>query len=391
MLSIATKTERDMKEDAKEMAERIAELEKDNIKLVEQFGASPISALKDLPDFNAFQNGLIYSHRDFDKFFEKLKSGEKSAIVSGFNASGTPHIAQAFAFEVNLQFQKKYGVNMFIPISDDESYVALKVNTREEAVKNSLKLARSAIALGFDTNKTKIIIDYFYTNIYNMAFKFSRGLNLSEIKAVYGYGPSDNIGLQFYPTVQASHVLLPETMGIPNVLVPIGPDEDAHLRVCRDLAEKFNFYKPAVLHWLFLPGLDGNKMSKSKGNAIFLTDSDSEIKKKIMSAYSGGRQTIEEHRKYGGNPNVDIAYLYLKAYFLSKEEAEKLAEEYRSGAVLSGELKNMLFEKVIKKVRDFREKYNKVTEKDLEKVIMTNEKTDISLELEKYGTLEEHL
>ncbi|MGC8694730.1 MAG: hypothetical protein ACP5RI_03895, partial [Candidatus Micrarchaeia archaeon] len=171
----------------------------------------------------------------------------------------------------------------------------------------------------------------------------------------------------------------------------IGPDEDAHLRVCRDLAEKFNFYKPAVLHWRFLPGLDGNKMSKSKGNAIFLTYSDSEIKKKIMSAYSGGRQTIEEHRKYGGNPNIDIAYLYLKAYFLSKEEAEKLAEEYRSGAVLSGELKNMLFEKVIKKVRDFREKYNKVTEKDLEKVIMTNEKIDISFELEKYGMLEEHL
>ncbi len=386
-----TRIKRTESEDTKEMADKIAELGKDNIKLVEKFGASPISALTDIPDFDAFKNGLIYSHRDFDRFFEKLKSGEKSAIVSGFNASGTPHIAQAFAFEVNLLFQKRYGVNMFIPISDDESYVALKVNTREEAVKNSLRLARSAIALGFDTDKTKVIIDYFYTNIYNMAFKFSRGINLSEIKAVYGYGQSDNIGLQFYPTVQAAHILLPQTRDMPNVLVPIGPDEDAHLRVCRGLSEKFGFNKPAVLHWRFLPGLDGNKMSKSRGNAIFLTDSDSEIKKKIMSAYSGGRQTIEEHRKYGGNPDIDIAYLYLKAYFLAENEADALADEYRKGRVLSGELKTMLFEKVIKKVREFKERYNKVTDKDLQRIIMTNEEVDVASEIQKYGTLEEQL
>ncbi len=390
-MSDITKIKRTENEHTGDVANKIAELGKDNIKLVEQFGASLISSLNDVPDFDAFKNGLIYSHRDFDKFFEKLKSGEKSAIVSGFNASGTPHIAQAFAFDVNLLFQKKYGVNMFIPISDDESYVTLKVDTREEAVKNSLRLARSVIALGFDTNKTKVIIDYFYTNIYNMAFKLSRGINLSEIKAVYGYRHSDNIGLQFYPTVQAAHILLPQTRDIRNVLVPIGPDEDAHLRVCRGLSEKFGFNKPAVIHWRFLPGLDGNKMSKSRGNAIFLTDSDSEIRKKIMSAYSGGRQTIEEHRKYGGNPDIDIAYLYLKAYFLGGKGTVELADEYRKGRVLSGELKMMLFKKVINNVREFKERYNKVTDKDLQRIIMTNEEVDLASEMQKYGVLEEEI
>ena len=64
-----TRIKRTESEDTKEMADKIAELGKDNIKLVEKFGASPISALTDIPDFDAFKNGLIYSHRDFDRFF----------------------------------------------------------------------------------------------------------------------------------------------------------------------------------------------------------------------------------------------------------------------------------------------------------------------------------
>ena len=86
------------------------ELAIDNEKLVKEFGASRISKLKDMPDFYTFKKGLIYSHRDFEKFFNALKKGEKCAIVSGLNASGSLHIGHKVVFDTNLYFQKEYGI-----------------------------------------------------------------------------------------------------------------------------------------------------------------------------------------------------------------------------------------------------------------------------------------
>ena len=363
------------------------QLIEDNINLIKNFGASPVSGLKEIPDFYTFNNGLIYSHRDFDLFYDKLKKGAKAAIVSGLNASGSIHLGHIVVFDTNLFFQKKYGMEVFIPISDDESYVSLKVKTQEEGLRNSLMLARSLIAYGFDLSKTKLVIDQFYTEIYNTAIKLSRGINVSNIKATYGYTSDQNIGLHFYPSIQAAHVVLPQILGIPNVLVPIGPDEDTHLRICRDVVDKYGYTKPAVLHTAFLPGLDGSKMSKSKGNSVFLLDKKEIIKRNIMSAFSGGQTSIEEHRKLGGNPDIDIAYIYLKSYFLTHSESAALYEDYKMGRLLSGELKAMLLERVMKRVEEFRMRYEKVTVRDLEKVMLKNESVDLASIIEKSGVL----
>ncbi|MEM3827444.1 MAG: tryptophan--tRNA ligase [Candidatus Micrarchaeaceae archaeon] len=358
----------------------------DNKKLVEEFGASRITELRNLPDFYTFTNGLIYSHRDFDTFMGRLHKGVASAIVSGLNPSATLHLGHVPLFETNLFFQQKYGIEVFIPLSDDESYVARKIETQAEGFKNSIRLARSLLAFGFDLSKTHFIIDQVYTQIYNLAIKLSRGVNISEIKAVYGYSAEQNVGLHFYPAVQASHIALPQTLGIPNVLVPIGPDEDAHLRVARDIASKFGFNKAAALHMLYLPGLDGDiKMSKSKGNAVFLLDSEREIKKEIMSAFSGGKVSAEEHRRLGGDPSVDIPYLYLRYLFLKPKEAEEIAEKYRRGEILSGEMKQMLFEKAVDRTRKFQEHYNKITIEDVMKTILTNKEEDLRKMVEDSG------
>ena len=280
--------------------EKIESVTADNVRLIEKFGAGMISELKEIPDFYTFNNGLIYSHRDFDRFLSSLKSKKKCAIVSGFNASGLPHLGHISVFDTNLFFQRKYNVDIFMPISDDESYVSGKVDTQETAIKNSFMLVKTMIAYGFDVSKTKFIIDYIYTNIYDLAIKLSRGLTLSEVKAVYGYTPDQNIGLHFYPVVQSAHIVYPLTIGYDDVIVPIGSDEDSHMRVCRDLAVKFGLVKPAALHSVFMPGLDGEKMSKSRNNGIFINESEKEVKRKIMGAFSGGQSSAEEHRKLGG-------------------------------------------------------------------------------------------
>lgn len=345
----------------------------DNQKLVEKFGASRISDLKKLPDLAAFHNGLIYSHRDFDKFLKALEKGEKCAIVSGVNASGTLHLGHKTLFDVNLYLQKKYNIPIFVPISDDESYVAGKVETQEKALEFSKKLAKEMLAYGFDPKKTIFIIDQIYTNIYNFAIKLSKKVNYSEIKATYGYSPENNIGLHFYPTIQSAHILFPQEFSkIKNVLVPIGPDEDAHLRICRDIADRAGYVKPAVIHVRFLEGLDGEKMSKSRNNAIFLNDEISIIQKKVSKAISGGQKTIEEHRKLGGNPEKDMSFNYLKYFFLEKEEAEDLEGRYKRGEFLSGEMKKLFLDHLMPFIETFQKSVKAVDEKVLDKCILKN-------------------
>jgi tryptophanyl-tRNA synthetase len=349
------------------------EISKENKKLVNSFGANKISDLKEVPNFYTFNNNLVYSHRDFDKFFSKLKQGVPSAIVSGFNASGTIHLGHKPVFDTNLFFQKEYGCKIFIPISDDESYVSGKVPDQETGLKYALSLAKQLLAYGFDPKKTYFIIDQIFTNIYNLAIKLSTKVTLSEIKATYGYTMDQNPGLFFYPAIQSAHILLPQELeGIKNVLVPIGPDEDNHLRICRDIASRLKYEKPAVLHLNFMPGTDGEKMSKSKNNAIFLEDDEKAITKKVNKSLSGGRQTVEEHRKLGGVVEQDMAIQYLTNLFYDKEKSNKLTKDYKEGKILSGEVKNLLKEELLHFTKTFQETHLKITNEEVKKVILTN-------------------
>ena len=346
----------------------------DNKDLIKKFGATPIDKLSDKPGYPAFSNGILASHRDFDKFFSALKKKEKCAIVSGVNASGTLHLGHKAVFDVNLFFQKKYNLPVFIPISDDESYVAGKVKDQKQALENSKRLAKELIAYGFDPKKTYFIIDQIYTNIYNLAIKLSKKVNYSEIKATYGYKPVDNIGLHFYPAVQSAHILFPqEKYNIKNVLVPIGPDEDAHIRISRDLASRHGYRKPAILHANFLPGIDGKKMSTSKPNsAIFLSDDEKTIRKKISKAFSGGQPSLEEHRKKGGNPDVDVSFIYLEKLFLTKQESDKLKEKYKKGIISSREMKKLFADEAVKFIKNFQDNLKKVSDKTVDKCILKN-------------------
>lgn len=348
-------------------------LSQDNNDLIKKFGAEPINKLSDRPDFYTFKTGALVSHRDFDKFFSALKKGEKCAILSGVNASGSLHLGHKAVFDTNLFFQKKYGIPVFIPISDDESYVAGKVKNQEKALENSLKLAKELIAYGFDPKKTYFIIDQIYTNVYNLAIKLSKKVNYSEIKATYGYKPEDNIGLHFYPAIQSAHILFPqEEYKIQNVLVPIGPDEDAHIRISRDIASRFNYKKPAILHARFLPGIDGKKMSKSKNNAIFLNDDEKTIRKKINKAFSGGQPTIEEHRKKGGNPEIDVSCIYLKNLFLEDKKYKEIEEKYRDGKFLSKDVKQLFTDKAVEFIKGFQNKLNKLDNKIVDGCVLRN-------------------
>lgn len=104
-------------------------------------------------------------------------------------------------------------------------------------------------------------------------------------------------------------------------------------------------------------------MSASDANSsIFLTDTPKQIKNKVNKhAFSGGRDTVEDHRKYGGNPEVDVAYMYLTFFLEDDEQLEKIRQDYSSGALLTGELKKILIDTLQPMIAAHQEKRKEVT------------------------------
>jgi len=211
------------------------------------------------------------------------------------------------------------------------------------------------IALGFKPEKTKFLIDTKHAGImYKEACKVAKKITFSMVKSSFGFNESNNVGSIFYTAMQAVPAFLPSVIKNKNIpcLIPLGIDQDPHFRISRDVMPKLGHYKPAIMHNVFLPPLTGigGKMAASAGaeNAIYTTDTPEEVKKKINKyAFSGGQATIEEHRKKGGNPDVDVSFQYLKMFFEPDDrKLQKIHDDYKSGKLLTGELKAILIDKI---------------------------------------------
>jgi tryptophanyl-tRNA synthetase len=308
-----------------------------------------------------YRRGIVFAQRDFKQIYDAIINKKPFAVVTGINPSGTLHLGNKLIIDQAKFFQEQ-GADVFIPISNDETYVFGKAKSLEKATKTALEnVIPDLIALGLKEKKTKIFISTMDKRIYELSVKLSTKVTFSSIKAIFGFTNDTNPGQIFYGVVQSAHILLPEIeeFGGPKpVVVPIGIDQDPYMRLCRDIASKVGMIKPSSTYHRFLPGLQGGKMSASKPETcIFLSDSPETAKKKIMKAFSGGAPTLEEHRKKGGNPDIDVPFQYLRYIF--EEDDKKLQDirkSYRSGEMHSGEMKNYLAEKVVKFLKEHQRK-----------------------------------
>ena len=131
-------------------------------------------------------------------------------------------------------------------------------------------------------------------------------------------------------------------------LIPCAIDQDPYFRMTRDVAPKLGLRKPALIHSKFFPALKGKtgKMSASDAStSIYVTDTAKMIKKKVNKhAFSGGKETLEEHRRLGADLDVDIPYQWLRFFLEDDDELQTIAVEYKAGRMLSGEVKARLIE-----------------------------------------------
>ena len=319
---------------------------------------------------------VFFSHRDLNWIIEKYEKGEKFFLYTGRGPSGNTHLGHLLPWIFTQYLQEKFDVELYFQITDDEKYMFDRNLTRQQVAEFSYENILDIIALGFDPEKTFIFKNTEYIKtMYQISIDIAKHVTFSTAKSIFGFENSTNIGMIFYPSLQAATCFLPAVLKKKNIpcLIPAAIDQDDYWRgIAREIAPKLGYYKPAQIHSKFLPSLQrGEKMSSSRPNtAIFTTDDLEVAENKVKNAFTGGRDTLEEHRKYGGNPDVDSAFQYLYM-ILEKDDkrVEEIEKDYRAGNLLSGELKEITAEKTKQFLKEHQVK-RKHAEKIFDKFIL---------------------
>jgi tryptophanyl-tRNA synthetase len=346
-------------------------------RLLVEFGIRPIDEVLNSYSINHkyFTRRVIFGHRDFNQWLNVYQSNGRVAVLTGLMPSGDPHLGTAMVYE-ELRFFQEKGVFVKMAIADAEAY-AVRREDRDSVVKKGLDFIAHALAWGINPDNAEF---YYQTSMdssyYRLIQLFSRKVSEAEMKAIYGDLSPAKIMAALTQAADILHLQLDEYGGFKYVLVPVGVDQDPHLRLTRDLADRFEnelaLKRPASIYHKLLRGLDGGKMSKSRPEyAIHLTDPPDLAEKKLMNALTGGRATAEEQRRLGGEPWKCIVF-ELYTYHLASDENE-LREVYNdcvSGRVLCGQCKRRATEKLRtllvehqKRYYDFRNNVEKYVEK----------------------------
>jgi len=323
------------------------------------------------------RRGIFFAHRDLEKVLDAYEKGEKFFLYTGCGPSGPIHLGHYSVWSFVKWLQDKFGVELWFQFTDDEKFL-YKNMTYEEIQDWTKENMLDVIAMGFDPKKTHFLIDTKHAGImYPEAIKVAKKITFSTIKSAFGFTDSNNIGSIFYTAMQTVPCFLPNVLNDKKeyCLIPMGVDQDPHFRISRDVIEKLGHKKPSIIHAKFmspLTGASGKSSSSGEGKSIFMTDDAKTVKNKInKNAFSGGQETVEEHRKKGGNVDVDVSCQWLK-YF--EEDDKKLADiykKYSKGELLSGEVKALLIEKLNKMLAEH-QKRRVNAEKQIDKFIYKN-------------------
>ncbi|RLE39071.1 tryptophan--tRNA ligase [Candidatus Woesearchaeota archaeon] len=353
-------------------------------KLIKKFGVEAIDdkLLKRIQNHTGelhhfLRRKIFFAHRDLNWILDEYEKGNKFFLYTGRAPSGKNHIGHLVPWMFTKWLQDKFDVELWFQFPDEEKFLFKENLSLEDTERYTYDNALDVIALGFKPEKTKFLIDTKNAGLmYKEALKVAKRITFSTVKAAFGFTNEQNIGAIFYTAMQAVPSFLPSVIKNKKIpcLIPHAIDQDPHFRISRDVIPKIGFYKPASIQCRFLPGLGGmleeGKMSASeKQTAIYVTDDETTVTKKINKyAFSGGQATVEEHRKIGGNPDVDISYQWLTFFEEDDRKLENIYNDYKSGKLLTGELKTILIEKLNKFLKEHqkkREKAKKVYDKFL--------------------------
>ena len=412
--------------------------------ICEKFGLEKIDSTKLPNPTHLHRRGIIFAHRDLDSILNARKSGKPFGVLSGLMPSGQMHLGHKMVIDQAKWFQD-LGGDVTIAVADLEAH-ATRGLSLEKCRKYAIEeYITNYAGMGLNPEKTSMYFQSERPIVQKMGFTLGTKTNLSEMEAIYGFSGKTSLAHVQSPLVQAGDIVHPqldEYGGLRPIVVPVGIDQDPHIRLTRGMVSKTNWFnvnqnksgnltiglsiqdnnqgimgmrndggidknqrkmvvdkaisainkagynqidsnpkhgtidikdattknqteiqyqlltlerelggmglmQPSSTYHQFAVGMTGGKMSSSQPETtIFLNDSIKNIEKKIKASFSGGQATVEEHRAKGGNPDIDVAYQYLRYFFEEDDnELNKIREEYVSGKLLTGEIKAICVEK----------------------------------------------
>ena len=288
-------------------------------------------------------------------------------ILTGDRPTGKLHIGHYFgSLKTRLEMQENPEYDPYILIADVQALTD-NFNNPEKVRKNVRELMLDYLACGIDPEKTTIYIQsmipetaeltIYYSNLVTIA-RLQRNptvkTEIAQKKELFG--ESVTYGFLGYPVSQAADITTFE-----GELVPAGEDQEPLIEQCREIVRKFNSIYGEVLKepeivlskGKRIKGLDGNeKMGKSLGNAIYLSDTEEEIRKKVMSAVTDPKRIKKDDL---GNPDICMVAYYHKL-FSKDEEVKTICEECRAGKRGCVACKKQLAENIIEYLKPIREK-----------------------------------
>ena len=370
----------------------------DYMKLISHFGTNAIDGkiierweqVTGMRAHTWLRRGLFFSHQDLEKILDERQAGRNVYLYTGRGPSSeSMHLGHLVPFIFTKYLQDALDAIVIIQMSDDEKFF-FKGGKIDEYLRLSYENAKDIIACGFNPNKTFIFSnlqsmagDLYYNNAIIM-----QTITGNQIKGIYGLGLDNNIGQLVWPCFQSGPAFstsFRDILGDKPIycLVPMAIDQAPYFRMARDVHKKLKCPKPAVIHSRFLPGLQGPKMNSTSNNVenitLFLNINRTNIIKMIKRhAYSGGRETIEEHRDKGGDIRADVCYQYL-CYFMDSDcELKNIAQQYSSGQLLTSELKNITANIIADVIEKHQQMKDLVTDTVLKQFFNRNRQFDLS-------------
>ena len=306
--------------------------------------------------------GIDFGQRDLGVVLDAVDNNKPYAVMSGIKPDGAFHLGNKMTADDMIYFQSiSKKARVYYSIADVEAYADNGIPFNESS-KIAVRNVADILALGLDPDRAVVYKQSEEMRVMRLSTIFSRGVTNNMLKAIYG---ERQIGLYMSALIQAGDILmpqLPEFGGPKPVLVPVGADQDPHIRLSRDLAVRyrsdFGFVPPsAIYHRLELALTGGYKMSKRSPESGFtLDDAPTEAAKRVRSAFTGGRDTVEEQRRLGGRADICPVYdLYRFHFARDDEHVELVYKECTNGIRLCGECK----QEAIGLVKAFLEEHHK--------------------------------
>ena len=277
-------------------------------------------------------------------------------VLSGIQPTGDLHLGNYFGMMSRMiKYQKENDLFCFIV-----NYHALtSIKSKDELAGNTLNAAIDFMALGLDPDLSTFWIQSDVPQVCESTWLLSNIVNVGALDRATSYknkiakGLQANVGLYSYPILMASDILL-----FGGEVVPVGKDQKQHIEITRDIAIRFNqtyedifiIPEPDIDESAeLIPGIDGQKMSKSYGNTIPIFGQEKFIRKKFMSIVTDSTD-IEKPK------NIDTALFNLYSLFLNNQEKEELAERFKTPGMRYGDIKQELFECFWAEFSPYREK-----------------------------------